>query len=507
MVMPKMIAGRRGWVSPVLVSVVFALLCQTLAATETPIPVELAQQPSRNRRPAARLESEADPTRPESRPPVRPRPTPVAPGGTVPETTPPGEAREPAPLRTARLDTSSNFQSRFPRLSSIPYMVGDTSAGGCGVLRIGGGVPAANIAHPTFACSRLNIAENNSPLVRDRVTASYRHFHNASAIDIFGDFPLGGRNELPIDRWTFGLERRCTENCSLEFRIPVNTELSSNLFFSQTSQGGGPVSVSLPINDVRTELGNLAVLLKRSLYTGDELLVSGGLALNMPTAPDVKLTGRINDQNFAIRDPQNPGNVLLQTPVIYNLDAVVRNETFNLSPFLGTMYAPTNHWFAQGFVQWDIPLNTSTGSILSDVSLPAVGFTPPPVIESAELAQQQLLRLNVGAGLWLRRNECARFVQALAIMFELHYTTTLQDAELLGGPNGFEVIPGFGGIFEPTTVQVGNVANRTDSLSLAVGVPLTVGLTTITSGFIVPLRDVPDRGFDFEYNLAINRQF
>jgi hypothetical protein len=88
-------------------------------------------------------------------------------------------------------------------------------------------------------------------------------------------------------------------------------------------------------------------------------------------------------------------------------------------------------------------------------------------------------------------------------MFEVHYTTTLNDAKLLGP---VEVLPAVGPI-PAVELTVGNIVNRVDVLNMVLAVPTRVGQTTVTHGFVAPVRDVPDRGFDFEYSLLVNRQF
>ena len=80
-------------------------------------------------------------------------------------------ARQPLRMATTRRPIARTATGAG--IASIPFMIGDTGAGTCmgfsGVLDVG-------LAHPTLACSRLNVAEANSPLPTDRVYYSYRHF-------------------------------------------------------------------------------------------------------------------------------------------------------------------------------------------------------------------------------------------------------------------------------------------------------------------------------------------
>src|SRR5690606_31073028 len=159
--------------------------------------------------------------------------------------------------------------------NAAPFMIGDNTGGGCGGLFINGAL-AVSITHPTYGCSRLNIAENNSPIPQNRVYASYRHFHNASLVSIFPHEPTGGSNRLDINRVTLGWEKLITDRTSVEIRVPFNQQLDSDLSFSQFT-GQAP---SLPLYDTTTELGNVSVVLKSLMFQNRCWSVSAGLALN-----------------------------------------------------------------------------------------------------------------------------------------------------------------------------------------------------------------------------------
>jgi len=404
----------------------------------------------------------------------------------------------PAPGRQLRFGTAGGSA----RLASQPtYMIADTSAGGCGGLFIEGNL-VASIMHPTFACSRLNIAENNSPTVQDRAYFSYRHFHNASEIEVFSNTPGGGVGQQNIDRYTFGLERRLLcDCCSVEFRLPVNSQLNSDLFFAQFENE----QTVLPLSDYVEELGNVSLILKHRILEAENVYISGGLAFNFPTAPDVRIRGLVDDPNFVIRDSDG-NDTGVRADVDLTVDGLVRNETVNVSPFVGFVWQPSERWFTQGFGQIDVAINESDGIIDLDARL---RILPTPITlvrdlhESDRLAQQTLLRLNWGVGYWLIDEPDAPYLNQLGIMFEAHYTTTLNDAKLLGP---LEVLPQFL-VIPPVVLTVGNIANRVDVVNMVVGVPTRIGRTTLTHGFVFPVRESPDRGFDFEYSLLVNRQF
>ncbi len=376
-------------------------------------------------------------------------------------------------------------------------MIGDTQAGSCGALTFGGEIGAV-VAHPTFACSRLNIAEQNSPLVRDRGFFSYRHFQNASEVNIFGDQPAGGASNLNIDRFIFGFEKRIFGKSSVEFRLPLTYQLDSDLAFSKFT--GMPSS--LPLSDRTEDIGNLSLVFKRLVHQSRTLVLSGGVGLNIPTAADVSLSGRIDDDFFPVTD--NMG-----MPDTFDVDmtfrGVVKNETVNLSPFVATLWTPTPRFFAQGFLQVDVPLNRSNAALMMDGSIDGDTTLIPTTIESGNVAQQILMRINAGVGYWFYRNRCASCVTGIAGLLEIHHTSTLESADTLGP---FVVIPAPTADFQDTVLEVGNLANQNDITNLVVGNTIELGQqTSITNGFVLPLSTGDNRGFDFEYNFFIQHLF
>jgi hypothetical protein len=382
------------------------------------------------------------------------------------------------------------------------YMIADTSGGGCGGLFISGSL-VASIQHPTFACSRLNIAENNSPIVHDRAYVSYRHFHNASEVTVFGNTPGGGTGELNIERFTLGMERTITDDQSIEARLPINRQLNSDLYFAQFDNE----QTVLPLDDYANEIGNISLIWKKRMIENDVFYASTGIAVNLPTAPAVTLRGQIDDDNFVIRDPNTGADLgLPRVPVELTMQGVIRNQTVNLSPFIAYSYTPSERWFSQGFLQVDVPLNESKADLSFDYRFSILN--PPAIQVDDQLAQQTLLRLNWSLGNWFYQNdEPDSLLKALGGVVEVHYTTTLNDAKIAGPLELTQAMQIQNVAIQPIVLNVGNIANRIDVVNLVLGVPLRFERTTISNGFVVPLRESPDRGFDFEYNLLVNRKF
>ena len=267
----------------------------------------------------------------------------------------------------SQLGTSPPQKSSFSSLSDVPYMVGDTTGGGGGAIQFGGlsngtdspqsgpiGSESVLVDHPGFGRERVNIAENNSPIVADRVYVNYRHFRNASEIDVFSHTPMGGLNSLDINRWTFGLERRLTENSSLDVRLPINSQLASDLTISQTT---GPVT-SFPLNDTAVSVGNLGLIYKLAFYQSEYWYWSAGAALNLPTAPNVNIRTNIDDSRYQNFDPAgNP--VGSAFPFRFSMNTRLSNDTVNCTPFLASVFRPSSSTYCMTFLQLDVPLNQS----------------------------------------------------------------------------------------------------------------------------------------------------
>ena len=428
---------------------------------------------------------------------------------TTPSAQPATNANRPA--RPVSSNTPKPPQkSRFSSLSDVPYMMGDTPSGAGGVFQLGGipndnsnpnvgllqtGSPAVRIGHPSFGGSRINIAENNSPFVTDRFYVNYRHFHNATDIDVLGYTPTGGRNSLDINTWTFGLERKLTDNSSLDVRLPINTQLASNLNITQTT---GPIT-AFPLNDTDSSIGNLGLIYKVALLESDAVYWSAGAALNLPTAPNVSIRTDINDNQFQNYDPVSGIPLGAPSPFQLSMNARYQNDTVNLTPFVASIVRPTSSTYGMSFLQLDVPLNPSrfgiNGTSFSN------GFQTSAFDLQGRVDQQVLLRANLAAGKWLWQNDRDRMINSVGLQSEMHYTTSLNDADVLGPTTAAPTL-GLG-----SDVGFGNTANRNDLLDTVIAVQAVFQQTLITNGFAVPIRTGSDRVYDFEYSLSVNRRF
>jgi hypothetical protein len=273
-------------------------------------------------------------------------------------------------------------------------LAGATSAA---IVRIDG--QAANLV--TFGLpiagggSRIGkMSENDSPIPQDRVFFNYNHFHNSVEVSEF-DIGLGTTrfSQGHLDRYTLGLEKTFFDgNASVELRMPLVGTLNEQLD-----------NVGINADNV----GNLTAVVKSLLYMDEALAIGAGMAIETPTGND--LFARLATTRLQFQ-----------------------NETVHLLPYIGFIWSagdPRWGWgsglFLTGFAQVDI----NTGSNAVDV-LDRNGVAQGTL---GKLTDQNLGFFDVGAGYWLYRDPDAPRLTGIAAITELHYTTSLQDADVIMG--------------------------------------------------------------------------
>ena len=116
-----------------------------------------------------------------------------------------------------------------------------------------------------LSVKRFKIAENNSPIPRDRYYFDYRFFRDVQGA--FGD----------VSRFIFGFEKTFLDGLmSFDVRVPFMKTLESEQIAGEIAGRG-------------SEFGNLAAVWKSVLYTEPGFLMSGGLGVSIPTANDGRL--------------------------------------------------------------------------------------------------------------------------------------------------------------------------------------------------------------------------
>ena len=297
---------------------------------------------------------------------------------------------------------------------------------------------------------RLSVAENNGTLPQDRVYFLYNHFQNALTDNTGGLLPGPLQQAFCVDRYTLGFEKTFLDRTwSVELRMPLAG--TSDFSATDAEVTGGNV-------------GNLAIVVKHLIYESDTAAAAIGLGIDTPTGSDV------HGQLFAT-------------------DFAVHNQAVCLVPYIAFLKKPGEDFFCQGFLSLNVPTNGNRIAYRDPVN----GWST-----LGTLNESTFLQLDLEAGRWFYRNPDADIFTGLASVVELHYTTTLQDADHVGG-----TIPA-----SAVQWQFGDVANRADILDLTVGLHGEfAGHTLCRVGLAVPLLTGANRGFDSELQVQIERRF
>ena len=280
----------------------------------------------------------------------------------------------------------------------------------------------------------FKISDNDNPIPTSRLFFEYNHATNA-----LQDTTPDGK--LNFDRYTLGIEQvLCWEGASVELRLPIAQGLISDL---------GPAEAS------GTAFGNIPLVFKQVLWSGDDAFLSGGVAVVTPTAPEA----------------------VIHTPSL--LTYVVRNESVHLDPFVGVLFKPDPRVFIEGFLQVDMIAN-------GDAVFQNVAGT---LNKLGVYQAQTLMSVDLKAGYWLYRGPEANILTGVAPSVELHYTTTLQNADTAG----------------PVT----NPFNHADVLDLTAGLHVELDRgTDLSVGVSVPLKTTAgDRPNDSELIVQLNQRY
>jgi len=215
-------------------------------------------------------------------------------------------------------------------------------------------------------------------------------------------------------------------------------------------------------------VGNLAVVLKSLLYLDDNLAVGAGMAIDTPTATDI--TSRLGTTNLRFE-----------------------NQAVHVLPYIGFIWSagdPTWGWgdglFVSGFAQIDVATNSNPVHFVDQGLVQPLG----------KLTEQNLGFLDLAVGYWLYRDPSAERLTGLAAVTEIHYTTTLQDADVLAGENNV------------ASIVIGGGQNRFDVVNGTIGVQaLLFDASSLRVAGVFPLGNENHRLFDSEVQVQFNRRF
>ena len=518
-------------------------------------PMDPMQQPMDPMRPMDPTQP-MDPTRPMD--PMDPMQPPMDPAQTP-------QADPMADLSFGSAETG--IGSPDVAFNSAPNMMGDLLRAYRGItfsyLQAGDFSVANTSGAVNFRNSK--VADNNSAIPRDRVSFRYNYFKEALQVDGLDFSPaLGPRisqtsqtnpalpNFTPVRQfnqvqpasksynvhlYTFALEKAFLDNlASVEVRVPFARTIDSdlNLVSGQLiSDIPNVVPLVQPtpggtLGDADTELQDMNVILKAVLLRDPyrQWLVAGGMGLSIPTGED--LNARVVD--FSNDIPGDPGDLTPGNPKPIITRGVgqqfafdqrtrtfeIENSIWGVSPFLAGVFLPTERTFVNGFFQVEVPVNSADWSFREqdiDLEVQANPSLAPTALQfdrtlNGTIDDQILMHIDVGGGCWLYRNPCTKKgISGLAALLELHYTTTLDDADIVVVPETpiRTVAAGTTTIGPLAPPRLGNVANRIDILNLTMGSHVLLGdHIAISTAYVAPLRDDFDRTFDGELNVQLN---
>lgn len=285
--------------------------------------------------------------------------------------------------------------------------------------------PGANVG-------TMKLAENTSPIPRDRFFLSYNYFNNVPIVP----------GTAEVQRLTPGLEKTFFDGrTSIEVRAPMAWTLNSTVN-----------SLSNPADSTGDfELGNVTTFFKALLYRSDELAVSAGLGVTIPTADKTRITD---------------GTTTL---------IAIKNQSVHLLPFVGAVYTPNDRWYCQSLMQLDIDTNGN------------------PVIVGGEnigrFHDANFLFASASTGYWILKDaDPSSWVNGLAQFVEIHTNWSITSTDVVEG-NG---------------VCIGNATN-TQTVNAVIGLHALLDQNkTLTVGYATPLGRSADRGFDGEFRLLFN---
>ncbi|HTN75987.1 MAG TPA: hypothetical protein VL096_12100, partial [Pirellulaceae bacterium] len=145
-------------------------------------------------------------------------------------------------------------------------------------------------------------------------------------------------------------------------------------------------------------------------------------------------------------------------------------------------------FFVLGFAQIDIATNGNEVRISENQSASrSLGY----------LTDQNLMYFDLSVGGWLYRNPYAERLTSIALMGEVHYTTTITNTDSMNVSS------------QGTVLQISNPYNRQDIVNSTIALQFEIAnTTTLRVAAAFPLGDREDqRFFDSELQVQINRQF
>ena len=164
-------------------------------------------------------------------------------------------------------------------------------------------------------------------------------------------------------------------------------------------------------------------------------------------------------------------------------------------PYIGFVWSPGDpRWgwgdglFFSGYAQIDVNTSSNTIDVLNPNRI--------PIGSIGKLTDQNLGFLDIAAGYWLYRDPDAPRLTGVAVLTELHYTTTLQNADRINA------------MVNNAAIALNSTGNRFDVLNGTIGVQfLMFDASSLRVAGVFPLGGENRRLFDSEVQVQFNRRF
>ncbi|TWU36528.1 hypothetical protein Q31b_48090 [Novipirellula aureliae] len=562
--------------------------CQTIVSEACPPIIEWCPPVNLQSTPivdgSTPIEPPSDGTAPQEQP-VAPGDTGLADSNDLPQP----EAIDAATLDEAatNFDLSQGLATNFGSggggdlaFSDIPNMMGDY-IGGARTTRftynLAGDANPALTSGGTVA-TNSKISDNNSAIPRDRLSFRYHRFDDAASVNALRptgetvyiydpDLNLyyiqpeveGFEQKFDTHLFEFGIERRITDNFSVEFRLPFVSTLGSeqafiatqflevfdgsntNVPFEIDNRFFGIASPDLTLGSDDVELQDFTIINKYAFHRSRFAVASIGLGTRIPVSKDSSLfvSDGVNIDGQSIDFDDNGTPTQRPSISLFRGRSVETDyNTVSLTPFLAVASQLTNRTFMNAFCSIEAPIGHNQvryRELYTDVyqSGDSNAFITNPNYsafrdsntgelynqylsdeQQKEIREQTLLSIDLSLGrVIFQANSGYSRLQRVALLSELHYTSTLNDADIATfrsvDPNG-QPVQIYGDDFSAGSspdapFEVGNVANRLDILNANFGTVAQWGTNLTTSvGVGVPLRSGDDRLFDWEFQFQVN---
>ncbi len=306
---------------------------------------------------------------------------------------------------------------------------------------------------PSSVTGRMKLAENASPIPRDRIFFNYSLFNNV---------PLTPQG-ITVNRFTPGFEKTFFGKlASVEFRAPFASTLDSNIYTDGTTSTSN------------VEFGNLFFTFKGLLLATDTWAISGGTSLSLPTADDNRV--------FASGDFEV---------------ARIRNQAVHILPFLGGVYAPSSRFYTHGILQVDV----ATGG--NDVEIQTLdGNLQDAMVNIGKFNDSTVLYSSIGMGYWLvkRGPRDRSFIRGIIPTLEAHWNRSLNDADCVTFTDS-AISPDPIALIQPVIKEI-------DVLNMVGGCTFQLrNNSRLAFGYAAPLGNSQDRVFDGEWRATWNKLY